>query len=613
MVAIDKYDTDPCDEISVKDWQMDAATFSALRVCLAQARDASTLTLRHVELTLQMVQQLAVALADSECSIKHVVLDFNPLYEQAAGRAGSDTAHEQGDSAPQDTSASAAAGAPQEDAPGDSKHADEAAASLEQDSKGGEGGLHETPAPPQRQLLDPSRAAAAYALLLHPDITLKSLSLRGCGLWGAGSALAIAAALAQNETLETLVLSDNPLGDEGLSLLAHAVRDSPAPLHELDVSGAGAGAEGVLAVVAAAAPWALTEHEMEQRTSVLDAREVANTDWQAACEEHALPGAPSKGGKGGKSKAAPKSSDKKKGKGSSADGLPLMVPWFVRDLESLSAAHRSAVDVAVRSLVEHGEMPTPSPDSLPPSMQDGAASKSLKGGKGGKSAAKGAADTAVSDDTVGVKLWLTHAKSSIKGLNVSRNSLGIQGLRALRATLVPDQLLSLVSAHPPTARPSSAAGSDAGSYSKSPRSSSPKSGARRGSNSSRGVKASPRDATAAPPAGALAATSITGVQAVWAQDALGADNHLYSVFVPEGMQGGYLSASAVKAWWGVQQEQGAEGGASLEEVSGVMGSSDEASAKGKLLAQSALYTAEVKAELAAQAEQAERAGVTLLL
>ena len=618
MVAIDKYDTDPCDDISVKDWKVDEATFAAMRLCLPHARDATHLCLRHADLTMPMVQQLAVALSGPDCTVKHVSLDFNPLYHPQPPPLAlpvEEAATAEGGSPSTEAAASGAADAPVEAAAGEGKHAEEAAASLQQESKGGEGGLHEgkdggadesEAALPQR--IDPAQAAAAFALLLHPEVGLRSLSLRGCGLAGAEAAMPLAAALSLNTSLETLILSDNALGDEGLSLLAHAVRDTAAPLCELDVGGAAAGAEGALAVAAAAAPWALTEQELEQRDAVFQAREGADAAWQAALEAHAPQGGDKKGGKGGRSKSLSKTADKKKGKSGATDGPPALVPWFVRDLESLSAAHRSAVDVAVRYLAETGAMPVPSADSLPPSMQEGGGSKSLKGGKGGKGG-KSAPDTAVTDDTPGVKLWLTQAKPTLRALNISRNALGARGLSALRATLVPDQLLSLLSSYPP--RPSSAAGSEAnepsgqqGEARSGRRGSSPKAGAKRGS-SPRGGRASPRVPDEVPP-GTLAARTVSGVQVVWAQSVLGRDNHLYSVFVPEGMQGGYLASSDVKAWWGGHAES------KLEDAAGLV-TATPVSHKLKLAGQDALYTPDTLADMNVQVEKARSGGLTLLL
>ncbi len=90
---------------------------------------------------------------------------------------------------------------------------------------------------------------------------------------------------------------------------------------------------------------------------------------------------------------------------------------------------------------------------------------------------------------------------------------------------------------------------------------------------------------------------------MWAQSVLGQDHHLYSVFVPEGMEGGYLSAADVKAWWGEAAQEPSAGGAGPAHVS----------ANRKLALQSALYTDEVNAVLQQERAKAEKGGLTLLL
>lgn len=527
LVTIDKYDLESSGDITVRGWAVDLASFTALRLTLPHARDVSHIHLWHAQLSGDMVRSLATCLAAPDCSVRSLALEYNPLRRPAVGAAVEQEAS---------TAQGSAAGEAKEGCSEGSREEGGAVSGAEE----GEG----APPSPPPETCD----VAPFLTLLWPQVPLEALSLRGCGLQGREAGEGLGAALLTNTTLQTLVVSDNPLGGEGLTAMAHGVRDTPAPLAELDVGQCGGDAEGVLNIARAAGPAALSEAEYASRSALLErAAEVA--------EEAATAAAEAAGGSGKKKGGS------KKDKGGSAAAAAPLTPWFLPDLKLQAPAQRAAVDLMVVALAETGDMPSLPQDALPPRMLEavGAKPKGKGGGGGGK---KGAQAPAITDDTPGIALWLSRGCTSLTALCIAGNPVGLQGLQAVAGTLAPPQLASLVAARP-APPPTPAAEEEDGGESKSGASPRPASRSSRRSASPRSPSRSRRSSRGGAGGGASARSSepgdtegpaplvqrrVTGVHTLLAQDALGVDDHLYSVYVPRGCEGGYVPPSAHDAW-----------------------------------------------------------------
>ena len=102
-------------------------------------------------------------------------------------------------------------------------------------------------------------ACARLANALRGNSHIRSVDLSGCGITKRG-ARALATALLTNFSIESVSLSDNPLGDDGVCCLAQALRMGRGDMKNLNLRGVGMGRYGAkalaVALSTARSPWA---------------------------------------------------------------------------------------------------------------------------------------------------------------------------------------------------------------------------------------------------------------------------------------------------------------------------------------------------------------------
>jgi len=114
---------------------------------------------------------------------------------------------------------------------------------------GGVGRLRRLAIRYQSSIRDPA-ALSLCRVVEDPRTALCYLDLTGCEI-GGGGCVALCAALAQNETLEVLLLGWNSLGREGGEALADLLYASTPPLHRLDIPNTSLDTRSVVQIYAA--------------------------------------------------------------------------------------------------------------------------------------------------------------------------------------------------------------------------------------------------------------------------------------------------------------------------------------------------------------------------
>ena len=93
--------------------------------------------------------------------------------------------------------------------------------------------------------------AAAVAKLVHANTTITKINLRGNSITHAGVAQ-LKEALIESLSVTSLDLGHNPLGDEGVRLVAGAL-EACSTVEDLSLDSTGMGAKGLIALTLAAA------------------------------------------------------------------------------------------------------------------------------------------------------------------------------------------------------------------------------------------------------------------------------------------------------------------------------------------------------------------------